>query len=93
MNQNHGHNFFMSGMMGLANALALVAAFLLTPPVYNGTVDWVVRYMSGQLGYNYSGLISLAWGCLCAFTIYHFGRATIGTAIVMGALGVALRFL
>ena len=37
-------NIFGSSLIGLANTLAVVCTFLVTPTLYGRTIDWVQRY-------------------------------------------------
>lgn len=97
--QNHGQqqpqqtSFFMRSMEGFANVVALIVAFLLTPPLWSSTVGWISAYAENQYGAGMGGIASLIWGVLMAMLIYYSSKATIGTALMMGALGLAMRLL
>lgn len=97
MREQNGASFFTRSIEGLAQALAWASAFLLTPPVYAASVEWVSRYMAGYIGPTLAPdldwLVRAAWGVICAITIFQFSRATIGTALVFFGTGIALRFL
>ncbi len=88
-----GNNLFMSSIIGLANILAALAAFLGTPPVYSKTVSWVQRYTANHYGYELVDLISFGWWIICALLIFFIARASVGTALVMGGLAIAARLL
>lgn len=95
-NEKHreaGKNIFIDSLMGLANMLALIAAFLLTPKVHGWSVGWVTRYVEEQYGAGLSDLTGFAWFVVVGFTIFFGSRATIGTALVMGGLAILTRFL
>jgi hypothetical protein len=91
--QNPKQSFFMQSMEGLAKAVGLVVAFLLTPPFYNVTVGWVQNYMAYHYGRGLEGLVSLIWFVLIAVLTYQFSKATIGTALLFGGMGIAMRLL
>jgi hypothetical protein len=86
-------SFFMRSMEGLAKVVALIVTFLLTPPLWSSTVGWVSSYSETHYGVGTGGLASLIWGVLMAMLVYHTSKATIGTALVMGGLGIAMRML
>lgn len=95
---NHGQpsqqtSFFMRSMEGFANVVALIITFLLTPPLWSSTVGWISAYAENQYGAGTGGLASLIWGVLMAMLIYYSSKATIGTALVMGGLGIVMRLL
>ena len=82
----------MSSIVGLANILAALAAFLGTPPVYGKTLGWVQRYTANHYGYEFVDLISFGWWVICALLIFFIARASVGTALGMGGLAIAARF-
>lgn len=86
-------SFFMRSMEGLAKVVALIVTFLLTPPLWSSTVGWISAYAENQYGAGTGGFASLVWGLLMAMLVYHTSKATIGTALVMGGLGVVMRLL
>ena len=86
-----GQSIFMSSMTGLANVLALVETFFGTGPLYTKTVDWIYRFAAQNYGYASADLVSLIWGAICAALIFFIARASISTALVMGALTIAMR--
>ena len=91
--QNPKQSFFMQSMEGLAKIVGLIVAFLLTPPLYNATVGWVQSYMASQYGSGLEGFFSLIWFGLIAAMTYQLSKATIGTALMFGGLGIAMRLL
>lgn len=88
-----GRSLFMSSVTGLANLLAVVAAFLGTPVVYGKSVGWVQELSRGSYGGGLEGLVAFAWFGICAALIFFIARASIGTAMVFGGLAIATRFL
>jgi hypothetical protein len=91
--QQENVSFFMRSLEGLAKAIGLIVAFLVTPPFYGVTVGWVQNYMAYHYGRGIEGLAGLVWFFLIAFFTYHFSKATIGTALLFGGLGIAMRLL
>ena len=87
-----GGSIFMSSMMGLANVLAVVVTFFGTGPLHSNTVGWIVQFSTRNYGFIDTDIISLLWGAICAALIFFIARASISTALVMGALAIAMRF-
>ena len=71
-----GQNIFMSSVRGLANVLAFMAAFLLTPKVYGWTVEWVVAFVTEAYGPAWSALASMVWFVTTGLLIFFGSRAT-----------------
>lgn len=95
-NFNHaqaGQNTFMSSVVGLANVLALVAAFLGGPTVYQHTGPFVMKLTYQTYGGEIIGLAKLAWYCISYLLVYFVARATIGTALIFGGLAIVTRFM
>jgi hypothetical protein len=92
-NSNPHKPFFMQSVEGLAKVIAWIAAFLLTPPVYNFSVGWVETYAARYYGSGIESLASLVWFILTACLIYQFSKATIGTALMLGGVGIMLRLM
>ncbi len=88
-----GRSIFMSSLTGLANTLAVVVTFIGVPPLYGKTIDWVQSYTAANYGYGFEDLTSLTWFILCTCIVFFVSRASISTALVMGGLAVATRFL
>ncbi len=81
---------FMSSMKGLSNVLAVACTFFGTGPLYSATVGWVQGF--SQAHYSASGdIVAILWGCVCAAFIFFVARASLSTALVMGALTLATR--
>lgn len=95
--QNHpnqaGRSIFMSSVTGLANVLAVVVAFFATPVAYNRTVGWVQGFTAGNYGPGFEDITAFIWWLIVALLIFFFARASISTALVMGGLAIAARFL
>jgi len=97
-NQHHRHaeasqSIFMSSVTGLANTLAVVATFIGAPALYGKTIDWMQRFTAINYGYGLEDLVSFGWFITCAALVFFISRASISTALVMGGLAVATRFL
>lgn len=95
-NKHHreaGRSLFMSSAEGLAKVLAMVAAFLGTPWLYEGTIGFIQEMIARSYGHGWTDFASIIWFCLCAGIIYFTAQATIGTALIVGAFTLATRFL
>lgn len=90
---NATQSTFTKSAEGLANMLAVAAAFFGTAPLYTNTVDWVVGFAARHYASGLDELVAFCWFITCAVTIFFTARMTIGTAITMGAMAVAARFL
>ncbi len=88
-----GRSIFMSSLTGLANTLAVVATFLGAPPLFSKTIPWAQAYAARHYGYGYDDLVSLGWFVTCVLIVFFVSRASISTALVMGGLALATRFL
>ena len=86
-------SIFMSSIQGLANTLAVVVTFVGAPPLYSKTVHWVQAFTTRHYGYGIEDLTAFAWGCVCGVLVFFISRASISTALVMGGLAIATRFL
>lgn len=84
---------FMSSVEALANILAFIAAFLLTPEAYARSVAWVVQYTASRYGPGLEGAVAVVWFGTTALLLFFSARATIATAIVAAGLAIALRFV
>jgi hypothetical protein len=87
-----GRHIFMQSVTGFANVFAFAAAFLLTPKVHAGTLQWVLEMTRDSYGYGWDDLVSVVWWGLCAFGLFFLTRMTVGTLMIMGAMAVATRF-
>ena len=95
-NSNHaqaGQHLFMSSVVGLANVLALVAAFLGGPTLFQYTAPTILDLTYQTYGGEIIGLAKLAWYGLCYLLIFFVARATIGTALIFGGLALVTRFM
>lgn len=88
-----GQNLFMSSVTGLANVLALVAAFLGGPTLYYATAPYVLELTYQTYGGEIIGLTKLVWFGLSYLLIFFVSRATIGTALIFGGLAIVTRFM
>ncbi|WP_417449548.1 hypothetical protein [Kordiimonas sp.] len=87
------NSIFMSSAKGLANVLAFIAAFLGTPAVYDNTVGWVTSFTAYNYNAALSDMVAVIWFAVVALTIFFISRMTLSTAIVLGSLSVAAKFL
>jgi hypothetical protein len=86
---------FMSSIEWIANILAFVTAFLLTPEIYFRTVGWIVRVAESRYGASgdFLDLASFVWFVTVALLTFFMARATLATAIVAAGLAAATRFI
>ena len=93
-NQNQaGRSIVMSSVTSLANVSAVVVAFFATPVAYQRTVGWVQSFTANHYGYGFEDITAFIWWLIVALLIFFFARASISTALVMGGLAIAARFL
>lgn len=88
-----GRSIFLSSLTGLANTLAVGVTFIGVPPLYGKTINWVQGYTAANYGYGFEDLTAFAWFILCTLIVFFVSRASISTALMMGGLAVATRFL
>ena len=88
-----GQNVFMGSVKGLANVIAFIAAFLLTPQLYYWSVDWVSNYVASVYGPAFFNPSRFVWFCTTALLVFFISRATIGTALVFGGLAIVTRLM
>ncbi|MGC8202506.1 hypothetical protein ACP2AV_07355 [Aliiroseovarius sp. PTFE2010] len=91
--QDAGRSIFMSSIRGLANTLAIVVTFFGAPPLYSKSVGWIQAFAVSHYGYGVEDATAIVWGLVCAALVFFISRASISTALVMGGLAVATRFL
>ena len=91
--QDAGRSIFMSSIQGLANTLALLITFLGAPPLYSNTIGWVQVFVVRHYGYGVESETVIVWGGVCAALVFFISRASISTALVMGGIALATRFL
>lgn len=88
-----GKNILMSSIVGLANILALVAAFFGGPLLWQHTIVYVRDLTYQTYGESLIGLASLAWYGLSFMLVFFIARMSIGTALVMGGAAFIARFM
>ena len=86
-----GQNLFLKSVFGLANIAAAAIAFLVTPPAYGKSIDWVQSYTAQHYGAGLEDLVAFGWFVICALFIFFLSRATLSTLIIMGGLALATR--
>ena len=91
--QEAGRSIFMSSMTGLANTLAIIVTFVGAPPLYSKSIGWVHSFTIEHYGYGFEDVTAILWGCICAALVFFITRASISTALVMGGIALATRFL
>lgn len=95
--REHSNNYFSNALMSLAGALAIMAAFLATPPIYGYTVNFVCHHMATHLGPEYGPslepVVKVCWGVIVAVCAYNVAKATLGAALVIGGLGLLMRLM
>lgn len=91
--QDAGRSIFMSSITGLANTLAFLVTFLGAPPLYSKSIGWVQVFAVRHYGYGVEDITALVWGVVCAALVFFISRASISTALVMGGIALATRFL
>lgn len=95
--QNHREkrqDVFMSSIEGIANIMALITAFLLTPEIHIRTVSWITRIAATRYGAGeYLDLVSMAWLAIVALLTFFTARATLATAIVAAGLAAATKII
>ena len=85
-------SIFMSSMIGVANILAVVAAFIGSPWLHSKTIGWVQSYIANHYGYGFEDITAFVWFVICAGFVFFTSRASISTAIVMTALTIMTKF-
>lgn len=88
-----GRSIFMSSIEDLAGLLAAVAAFFGTPWLYGKTIDFIQGFTLRTYGNGWQDVTDVVWFCLCGMIVFFVVRASIGTALVLGGLAIATRFL
>ncbi|WP_339715409.1 hypothetical protein [uncultured Sneathiella sp.] len=86
-------SIFMSSIIGLSNTLAIIITFIGAPPLYSKSVGWIQDFTIQHYGYGFESFTAFAWACICGFLVFFISRASISTALVMGGLAIATRFL
>lgn len=95
-NQHHdqaSRSIFMSSVIGLSNIVAVLVAFFATPVAYTASLGWVQRFTTRHYGYGFEDITAFVWWIIVALLIFFGARASISTALVMGGLAIAARFL
>lgn len=90
---NASRSMFEGSVRGFANVAAVLAAFIGTPPAFSATQPWMIDYVEHHYGYGFGDLFSFAWWVCLALAIFFSARMTLSTALVMGGLALAVRFL
>ncbi len=83
---------FTSSAALLANVLAFALAFLGTGPIYKVSVGPVTNFAVSQYGAAMADITAIIWAVIVALSVFAFARATLATAIMLGALALAARF-
>ena len=88
-----GQSIFMDSVMGLANVLAVLAAFFGTPIAYAKSIHWVQTYTRQYYGYGFEDPVAIVWFCSCAALIFFLARTSVSTALVFGGVTLMTRFV
>lgn len=86
-------SLWMRSLEGLAQVMAVVAAYLGTPWLYGATIEWMQRYTLAGYGPGFEDLVTVSWFVICSLLIYFLARATLSTALVMGGAAIITRFM
>lgn len=84
---------FMSSVEALANLLAFLTAFLLTPEIYARTVTWVIAFTAHRYGPGFEDVTAFGHFIVTGLIVFFASRATLATAIVAAGLAFAVRFV
>ena len=84
---------FMSSIVGLSNIIAALVTFFTVPVAYSNSIVFVQRFTSRHYGYGFEDITAVCWWIIVALLIFFGARASISTALVMGGLALAARFL
>lgn len=79
-------------VMGFANVLAIVAAFLLTPVLDRHTVDFVVSTAIETYGSDIAWFARYGWMLSVGAMVFFLARAGIAIAIMLISSWAILRF-
>jgi len=83
-NGNRGQKSIENSLHGLAGMLALVAAFLVMPQIYEFTGDPVYNYLLDSYGdSSVAELGKYVWTFLATACVYFFSRAIFVLALVL----------
>jgi hypothetical protein len=83
----------MSSIAGLANILAMIAAFFGGPLFWQHTITFVRDLTYQTYGADLLGIVSLAWYGLSYMLVFFVARMSVGTALVMGGAAFVARFM
>ncbi len=90
--ENSANKMFTGSVEGFANVVAVIAAFLGTPPLHRVSAGFIQDYTAAEYGEWLAEPVSFVWFCLIAAAVFFISRATLSTALVMGGLMLAARF-
>ena len=77
----------------IANMSAVAAAFFATGPLYSFSIEWILNFSTKHYGSGMDWLVEAFWFVVVGAITYGIARATVATAIAMGGLALAARFL
>jgi len=88
--QQKGRKTVEDSLQGLASMLALIAAFLVMPQIYEYTANPVHAYLFKSYGdYSLATLGTYVWTFLATACVYYFSKAM----IVLSLMLIAQRLL
>lgn len=88
-----GHGIFMQSVEWLANLVAVIIALFATPELHARTIGFVQHFVRGNYASGFDGAVDLSWWLLCWLLVFCITRMTVSTAIVVGGLTIAMRFI
>ena len=94
--QNHQQKrrkVFMDSVEPVANILAFITAFLLTPEIFGRTLEPFSNFVAARYGTDLLDLFQVGWFIAVALLTFYMARATVATAIVAAGLAAAMRFI
>ena len=86
-------SMFVSSMEGLATTLAIVVTLFGAPWLYAVSADWIHDLTLRTWGREWVELMDLIWFCALFPMLFFAVRASLATAIMAGAVTVALRYI
>lgn len=91
--RNKRRSTVMNAAEMLANGVALIATFFITPQVYARTIGFVTRFTETSYGAEFVDPVQLLWMPAVGFLTFYIARISIETAIMSAALAFAVRFV
>ena len=91
--QNTPNSVFMESVTWLANIVAALIAWVVTPFIHAPTVGWAIEFQRKYYAPGLDEPVHFIWWIAIFLITFCLARMSISTLLISGGLALAVRFL